>query len=157
MNFIYRFGPQRSVPGFVTFRTGSFFSGDRKEISYSGRIELSPKFSLEPRLGFNFVDLPEGDFTTRLVSTRVTYTVSPRMFVSGLFQYNSSSDSASSNVRFRWEYEPGSDLFLVYSDGYFMRNRELLADLARLAYEIVIGFEADGWCYGTVGVSMSRV
>ena len=117
VNLIYRFGPQRTVPGFVTFRTGSFFSGDRKEVSYSGRIELSPKFSLEPRLGFNFVDLPEGDFTTRLVSTRVNYTLSPRMFVSGLFQYNSSNDSLSSNVRFRWEYEPGSDLFMVYSDG----------------------------------------
>ena len=117
VNFIYRFGPQRTVPGFVTFRTGSFFSGDRKELSYNGRIELSPKLSLEPRIGLNFVDLPEGAFTTRLVSTRVNYTLSPRMFVSGLFQYNSSNDSLSSNVRFRWEYEPGSDLFVVYSDG----------------------------------------
>ena len=44
------------------------------------------------------------------------------MFVGGLFQFNSGSSSLSSNVRFRWEYEPGSDLFVVYSDG---RDTEL--------------------------------
>jgi hypothetical protein len=39
------------------------------------------------------------------------------MFVSALVQYNSSSTSLSANVRLRWEYRPGSELFLVYSDG----------------------------------------
>ena len=117
VNFIYRFGPQRPVPGFATFRAGSFFSGYRQELSYSGRIEVTAKFSIEPRIALNWVDLPEGAFTSNLVSSQVTYSMSPRMFVSGLFQYNSSSSALSSNVRFRWEYEPGSDLFVVYSDG----------------------------------------
>ena len=101
----------------MTFRTGSFFGGDRNELTFRGRIEVTPKFSIEPRLALNFVDLPEGDFTSNLLSTRVSYTMSPRMFVSGLFQFASSRNSLSSNVRFRWEYEPGSDLFVVYSDG----------------------------------------
>ena len=117
VRLIYRLGPQRKVPGFVTYRTGSFFGGDRKEISYRGRVELTPKFSLEPQVALNFVDLPQGDFTSNLLSTRVSYTLTPRMFVSGLFQYASGSNSLSSNVRMRWEYEPGSDLFVVYSDG----------------------------------------
>ena len=117
VRFVYRFGPQRSVPGFASFRAGAFFGGDRKELSYNGRIEITTKFSLEPRLSMNFVDLPQGDFTTNLISTRVNYTLSPRMFVSGLFQFSSSSNSLSSNVRLRWEYQPGSDLFVVYSDG----------------------------------------
>jgi hypothetical protein len=101
----------------VTFRTGSFFGGNRNEVTFRGRIEVTPKFSIEPRLAMNFVDLPEGEFTSNLLSTRVSYTMSPRMFVSGLFQFASNSNSLSSNVRFRWEYEPGSDLFIVYSDG----------------------------------------
>src|SRR5437867_8142203 len=28
-----------------------------------------------------------------------------------------SNAALSSNIRFRWEYQPGSDLFFVYSDG----------------------------------------
>ena len=38
------------------------------------------------------------------------------MSFSGLLQFNSSNDSLSSNLRFRWEYQAGSELFLVYSD-----------------------------------------
>ena len=38
------------------------------------------------------------------------------MSFSGLLQYTSSGDSVSSNLRFRWEYQPGSELFVVYSD-----------------------------------------
>jgi len=117
IRLIYRFGPQRRVPGFVTYRTGSFFGGDRQEMSFSARIEVTPKFSLEPSVALNFVDLPQGAFSSNLYSSRVNYTMSPRMFVSGLFQYATGSRSMSSNVRLRWEYEPGSDLFVVYSDG----------------------------------------
>lgn len=54
---------------------------------------------------------------TNLVSTRGTYTLSPRMFASVLVQYQSRSDTMSLNARFRWEYLPGSELFVVYSDG----------------------------------------
>jgi hypothetical protein len=32
-------------------------------------------------------------------------------------QYNSDHHTLSINARFRWEYRPGSDLFVVYSDG----------------------------------------
>ncbi len=39
------------------------------------------------------------------------------MFASALVQYTSATDSMSTNARFRWEYQPGSELFVVYSDG----------------------------------------
>ena len=38
------------------------------------------------------------------------------MFFSALIQYNSSSDTISNNLRLRWEYSPGSELFIVYSE-----------------------------------------
>ena len=117
VRFEYQLGPQRTVPGTVSFRAGSFFSGDRKEASYDARVEISPKLSLEPRFSINWVDLPEGGFTASLVSARLNVTFTPRTFVSSFVQYNSSSHSLSASVRFRWEYEPGSDLFVVYSEG----------------------------------------
>jgi hypothetical protein len=39
------------------------------------------------------------------------------MFVAALVQYSSSTASLSTNLRFRWEYEPGSELFIVYTEG----------------------------------------
>ena len=40
-----------------------------------------------------------------------------RMYLSALIQYSSTTTALSSNVRFRWEYVPGSELFVVYSEG----------------------------------------
>ena len=44
-----------------------------------------------------------GIFTATVVRTRATYTVTPRMFVSGIVQYNSTTRSVGSNLRLRWE------------------------------------------------------
>ncbi len=114
---VYRLGPQRPVTGDVLFRTGTFFGGDRKELAFAGRVDISPRFSVEPGFGFNWVDLPQGKFRTDLVSSRFNWTLSPRMAVITFLQYNSSGNSLSSSVRLRWEYEPGSDFFAVYTDG----------------------------------------
>ena len=46
----------------------------------------------------------------------MTYTFTPRMFFGGLLQYNSSRNSLSTNLRLRWEYRPGSEIFVVYND-----------------------------------------
>jgi len=54
--------------------------------------------------------------TTRLYRTRGDYGFSPLMFASALLQYTSSDRAFSSNLRFRWEYRPGSELFVVYTD-----------------------------------------
>ena len=51
-----------------------------------------------------------------LAVSRVNYTFTPRMLFGGLMQYNSSTHSMSNNFRFRWEYLPGSELFVVYTD-----------------------------------------
>ena len=43
--------------------------------------------------------------------------MTPRMFITALVQYASSTLNLSANVRFRWEYMPGSELFVVYTEG----------------------------------------
>ena len=78
-----------------------------RSASSSGRLNLTPQLSVEPSYSVNWVDLVEGSFTTHLVGSRVTYTLTPRMFVSALLQYNSSNHAMAANVRLRWEYQPG--------------------------------------------------
>jgi len=113
----YYLGPQQRITGRVNAATGSFYGGTRHEVGYDGRVELTSQFSIEPRLSINWIDLPVGQFTARLFGSRATYTMTTRMALSALLQYNSSNNIVSSNVRFRWEYRPGSDLYVVYSDG----------------------------------------
>jgi hypothetical protein len=110
-------GAQRVVSGRVTLTAGEFYSGHRQQLEYSGRVKVSSQLAFEPRLLASHITLREGTFTTKLVGARTTYTVTPRMFVSGLVQFNSSLNTLESNIRWRWEYQPGSDLFVVYTDG----------------------------------------
>jgi hypothetical protein len=110
-------GQHRRFSGTLSAQHGSFFSGERTSVGFSGgRLELTPQLSVEPSVSINRIDLPESRFTTQLVSTRTTYTVTPLMFVSALLQYNSSNNSLSTNIRLRWEFRPGSELFVVYNE-----------------------------------------
>ena len=113
----YGLGGQRRVSGFLSVQIGEFYNGTIRSVGYRrGRISVTDRFSLEPSVSFNDVKLPAGDFTTTLVGLRADYAFSPLMFVGGLVQYDSDSDSFSSNLRFRWEYAPGSEFFAVYTD-----------------------------------------
>jgi hypothetical protein len=113
----YSFGPQRFFSGALSGRYGGFYDGDLYSIGFNrGRIEVFPQLSLEPSVSHNWVRLPNQEFETLLASTRLTYTFTPRMFLSALVQYNSASDRFSANARLRWEYRPGSEIFLVYTE-----------------------------------------
>ncbi len=113
----YTLGQQRKVSGTATASWGTFYDGTRVETTYSGRIGFSSRFSLEPQITLNWVDLPFGSFNARLVSGRFVVTPTPRLSVAGLVQVNAVAHTLSSSVRLRWEYTPGSEMFLVYSDG----------------------------------------
>jgi hypothetical protein len=133
----YIAGQQRRVSGEIVYETGPFYNGDRHTLSLnSARIQVTPQVSLEPSLSVNWVDLDQGSFTARVVRTRATYTITPRMFVSGILQYNSAGTSVGSNVRFRWEYRPGSELFVVYTDDYDSNPRPDVASLRNRAFVV---------------------
>ena len=140
----YSLGQQRRVSGSLSLQKGTFWSGDITSVAYTrGRVSVQDQLSFEPSVSFNWIDLPEGSFTTTLVQSRVNYTFTPRMFFSGLLQYNSSGNSLNTNLRLRWEYSPGSELFVVYTedrntDPFFpdrftdLRNQGFVVKLTRL-------------------------
>jgi len=47
-----------------------------------------------------------------------------------LVQYNSGSNTFSTNVRLRWEWAPGSELFIVYTED---RDTDVLGRRSQLA------------------------
>jgi hypothetical protein len=113
----YTLGQQRAVSGRLTAAGGTLYDGTRWEAGYSGRWGVTPRFSLEPTVSLNWVQLPYGEFTAHLAGTRVTVTPSARMVISSLIQWNAGAGSLTSSARLRWEYTGGSELFVVYSDG----------------------------------------
>jgi hypothetical protein len=113
----FTLGTQRTFSGTMWVEQGPFYSGNRTAVGLTGgRLEVTSQFALEPTYSVNEVDLAEGSFTTHLAGSRIIYTMTPLMFASALLQYNSTNRTIASNVRLRWEYRPGSELFIVYNE-----------------------------------------
>ena len=117
LKLTFNIGQQRRFNGIASFEYGTLYGGTKRTVGFSrGRIQLHMKMSVEPTVTLNHVELPQGTFNTNLVGTRATFTPTALMFVSALIQYNSTARSLAANVRFRWEYTPGSEMFVVYND-----------------------------------------
>jgi hypothetical protein len=113
----YNLGQQRPVSGNLLLERGEFYDGTRTGVTLSsGRINLSARLSVEPNVILNWIDLPTRSFTSKLIGSRITYTLTPLLFVSALVQYNNATNAVSTNARLRWEYRPGSELFIVFND-----------------------------------------
>ena len=140
----YAMGQQRRLSGNITLQLGEYYSGTIKGVSFSnGRLSILKQLSVEPRVTYNHVELPTGEFTTKQYGARTDYGFSPRMFASALLQYSSTDHTFSSNVRFRWEYRPGSEFFVVWTDEentnpldpretLALRNRAFVVKMTRL-------------------------
>lgn len=125
----YAFGAQRRASGTVGVRAGRYYDGTIRSVSIGGsgfspsRIALHQRLAVEPTFSITRVERPVASFTTRVARARVDYAFSPLMFASALLQYSSADRAVGTNLRFRWEYAPGSELFLVYTD-----ERDLTSD-----------------------------
>jgi hypothetical protein len=137
----YVLGQQRRVSGTIAVQRGGFYDGTITGVSVTAaRASITTRWSIEPSVSINRVDLPAGAFTTQVLRARTDFGFTPRMFVSGLLQYGSAERLFSTNLRFRWEYLPGSELFVVYTDerdttlgGYpALRNRAFVVKVNRL-------------------------
>lgn len=135
-------GNMHTLSGNIGFETGQFYNGTRNSLTFTAaRARFTPRLSVEPIMSVNWVNLMQGSFQNSVVSGRTTYTITPRMLVSGLLQYGSATRTTTTNIRFRWEYILGSEMFLVYSDeldttvrGFpDLRNRAIVFKINRMA------------------------
>ena len=138
----YNLGPGRGKGiANLALERGSFYSGTKTTFTVASPVfSLPPHVILEPIYSFNRVRLVQGSFRTHLLGPRFSYTVTPRMFLSALLQYNSTARRVSTNLRYRWEYHPGSELFVVLNEqrdtavrGYpVLQNRAFVIKVNRL-------------------------
>ena len=136
----YTLAQQRKVSGRLSASRGSFYGGTRTSAGYSGRIAVSANVGIEPNITLNWVKLPYGDFDARLLGLRLSVSPTARLGFSGLTQFNPTGRTLTSSARMRWEYIPGSELFVVYSDGRdtgarnfpLLQNRSIALKVTRL-------------------------
>jgi hypothetical protein len=131
----YVAGPQHKLAGTLALEHGGYYGGERTTVGVSAsRVSIGHHFALEPTVSLNWLDLPGASTVARLLGARATYAVTPRMFMSAFVQCNSTLRTTATNARLRWEYQPGSELFVVYNE----ERHTLATELSQLATRALV-------------------
>jgi hypothetical protein len=124
-----------SVTGFAL--AGEFFNGDRFATEATLSWRPSRYFRSQSTWAHNKVDLPAGDFSTNILRQRFGVSLNPDLVFDALVQHNDAEESLNLNLRINWQYRPGSNLFVVYNQGWdapgigdlALRDRQLIVKM----------------------------
>ncbi|MXW18844.1 MAG: carbohydrate binding family 9 domain-containing protein [Gemmatimonadetes bacterium] len=100
---------------------GSFYDGSRVRLSVKPVWIVSKYLELETGYEVNRLDFADRGVATtaQLGSLRVKTALNPKVSMSTFGQYNSATDQTSLNVRFRYHFREGTDLWIVYNEGFY--------------------------------------
>jgi hypothetical protein len=96
--------------------TGTFYDGDRTDLTLSYKLRLQPHVELNFDWSRNEVSLPSAEFVANTMRFRGDYAFSPRLTATAFVQFDDQSDRAAVNARVRWTTSPGSDLYVVWNN-----------------------------------------
>lgn len=97
----------------ISYRQGDFYNGERREIGWGVNWTASRNLSMQFSYDLFDVEMPEGDFASRLISMNLSYAFNADWSWLNLMQYDNGSDTVGLNSRLRWTPRAGEDLFLV--------------------------------------------
>lgn len=114
----YSWNQAKRIYGSANVEAGGYYSGDKQ--TYRAELSLVPKDTLlvENFYTRNRIVLPNtAPYITNVLSTRISYSFSPELFVKSFVQYNDTTRTASVNLLLWYIFRPGSDLYVVYNEG----------------------------------------
>jgi hypothetical protein len=111
------FFTNQSKPFSVNLRSviGGSFGGTRYIETITGRYRAGDRFNVDATFQYNNFQLPNGDFTANILSTRLSYAFKPNIYLQGLIQHNTSDKFWAANVRFGWLQQANTGLFVVWN------------------------------------------
>jgi hypothetical protein len=99
-------------------RVGEFYNGYRHGVSSEVEWRPSAYWGLDLEVDWDLVDLPGGEFDVVVGQFGFRITPNPRLSWNNLIQWDSESRNVGLNSRLRYIVKPGSDIFLVFNQGY---------------------------------------
>ena len=98
---------------------GGYYSGHRQALRANVTIQAGKTLLFEPNYTHNRVQLPGNpDYASNVLNFRVSHSYSPDFYLKGFIQYNDDRNTASFNFMWWYHYRPGSDLYVVYNQGW---------------------------------------
>ena len=114
----YSTDPSRKISGGLDLTFGDYFNGKLTTTNTRLQLSPSPHFSLLAqynRLHFDEVGTPSVSKKTDLYTLSGRFALNPRMQLIGFYQLNSENNLGNYNLRFSWEYQPLSYIYVVFN------------------------------------------
>ncbi len=111
--FNLRSGGQRVFAAGFTYLTGDFYDGTRTNIGGLFSWNQSRYFTMSINYDWNDIELPAGNFITRLSSISTQVAFSPTLYWINLLQYDNISEELGINTRLQWIPRAGQEGFIV--------------------------------------------
>ena len=109
----------KRVYGTLGAEAGGYYSGDRQAFRANLTIQVAKTLLFEPNYTHNRVQLPgRAGYSSNVLNFRVSHSFSPDFYLKGFVQYNDDRKTASFNFLWWYHYKPGSDLYVVYNQGW---------------------------------------
>lgn len=126
--------PQHTLTYTLSGRFGGYYDkGHLNSITGDVGYRIQPYVNIDVAATYNNLKLPQpwGTNNFLLVGPKIDVTFTNSLFLTAYMQYNQQTKNINFNTRFQWRYKPASDLFLVYTDNYyigpvFVKSRQLV-------------------------------
>jgi len=112
-NLQIRTGNQRKFGIGMFLNDGEFYDGQRSSAGGFMGWRPSPNFRVNLNYQYNDIELPGGDFITRVVRLRLEAIFSSTLSWVNLLQYDNVSETIGINSRLHWIPEAGREAYLV--------------------------------------------
>lgn len=106
---------QKWFSGTMNLKWGGFYGGRIRSFDLNLTVAPAEALKFGAGWGIDTVKLPQGNFESQTLEGDVTWSLSNEILFQGLIQWDKEEDLLAANVRFSWEYRPGSHLFLIFN------------------------------------------
>ncbi len=103
----------------ATLETGSFYDGWLHSIALTPSWYLSKHIQLSLQYSYNFGEFSDRDeqLNFHIARLNIGTALDRKVSTNALVQYNSAADLFTANVRFRYNFREGQDLWVVFNSG----------------------------------------
>lgn len=113
---------RKSLYGRMSTFYGGYFNGTRATQDITVSYRYMPFMAVGLAANYTHLSLPEpwGAQNLWLLGPDLNLTLTDKVFFRCNYQYNSQINNMNLNARFQWRYLPASDLFVVFTQNYFI-------------------------------------
>ena len=110
----------RMISARVDVMCCSFYNGDYLRTDFRLDIRPSALIQLVPQYTYTQISLPTGNVNIHLFTSDIILNFTPDMQLFTQLQYDNISENFALSFRYRWEYEPGQELFVSVGQSAFI-------------------------------------